>query len=67
VRNRDDVTVLPSQPWWSGLNPVQQQLLGGVHPDDGDHAWGHEPSTTPLYGALAEQGHLNRAYPPLIP
>ena len=37
-RGRD----LPRTSWWSGLNPVQQQLLGGVRSEDGDHQWGHD-------------------------
>ena len=57
---------LPSQPWWSGLNPVQQQLLGGIG-SDGDHPWGHDPETTPLYAGLNERGLLTPAHPPLRP
>jgi ectoine hydroxylase-related dioxygenase (phytanoyl-CoA dioxygenase family) len=67
VRIRDDVAALPREPWWAGLTGVQRQLLGSVRPDDGDHAWGHEPATTPLYVALAEQGLLDVRHPPLIP
>ncbi len=67
VRIRDEVADLPRTSWWSGLNRVQQQLLGGVRSEDGDHQWGHEPRTTPLYVALAEQGLLDPEHPPLIP
>ena len=63
---RDEVANLPTKLWWNRLNPVQQQLLGGVG-SDGDHAWGHEPETTPLYVALRERGLLDPDYPPLIP
>jgi phytanoyl-CoA dioxygenase PhyH len=64
---RDEVAELADQPWWQALNPVQQQLLGGVGRGDGDHAWGHDPETTPLYAALRERGLLDPAHPPLIP
>lgn len=68
IRIRDDVAALPQQPWWGGLNPVQRQLLGGTgDPADGDHAWGHEPQTTPLYLDLRDRGLLDPGYPPLIP
>ena len=33
----------------------------------GDHAWGHFPETTPLYGALKEKGLLDSGIPALIP
>jgi Phytanoyl-CoA dioxygenase (PhyH) len=33
----------------------------------GDHAWGHDPATTPLDGWLKERGFLNPANPPLRP
>lgn len=33
----------------------------------GDHAWGHDPATTPLYGWLRERGFLDPANPPLRP
>ena len=36
-------------------------------PGDGDHAWGHSPATTPLYGWLRERDLLDPAYPPLRP
>jgi ectoine hydroxylase len=74
---RDDVAGLSNRPWWSGLNPVQQQLLGGVgniggghghdNGTDGDHHWGHYPQTTPLYEALRDRGMLDPNHPPLIP
>ena len=54
----------------SGLNPVQRQLLGGLDGDlmrDGDHAWGHYPQRTPLYGWLKERDLLDPASPPLRP
>jgi hypothetical protein len=61
-----------NDPIWAGassgrLNPVQRQLLGGVEAGDGDHAWGHYPDRTPLYGWLNERGLLDQANPPLKP
>jgi ectoine hydroxylase len=53
--------------WSARLNPVQRQLLGGVEAGDGDHAWGHYPDRTPLYGWLNERGLLDPASPPLKP
>ena len=67
VAVRDDITSLLGEPWWYGLSPVQQQLLGGCGRGDGDHHWGHEPETTPLYVALRDRGLLDPRYPPLIP
>jgi len=49
------------------LSPVQRQLLGGSGDADGDHAWGHYPAQTPLYGWLAERNLLDAANPPLKP
>jgi hypothetical protein len=49
------------------LTPVRQQLLGGIEGDNGDHAWGHYPEATPLYGWLKERGLLDPANPPLKP
>ena len=48
------------------LTPVQRQLLGGTDPG-GDHAWGHCPQSTPLYGWLEERGLLDPGHPPLKP
>ncbi len=49
----------------SQLNPVQRQLLGGLQPGDGDHAWGHYPETTPLHGFLKDRDLFDPAGPPL--
>jgi ectoine hydroxylase len=49
------------------LSPVQRQLLGGLAGADGDHAWGHYPSATPLYGCLKRHDLLDAANPPLRP
>lgn len=49
------------------LSPVQRQLLGGYGDADGDHAWGHYPARTPLYGWLAERNLLDAGNPPLRP
>lgn len=67
VRIRDAVSGLPSRLWWDGLTPVQQQLLGHCGDGSGDHAWGHDPATTPLYGELARRGLLDGSCPALIP
>jgi ectoine hydroxylase-related dioxygenase (phytanoyl-CoA dioxygenase family) len=67
VTIRDDVAHLPDRLWWKELTPVQRQLLGHCGDGSGDHAWGHDPQTTPLYRELAERGLLDPAHPPLKP
>jgi ectoine hydroxylase-related dioxygenase (phytanoyl-CoA dioxygenase family) len=67
IAGRDEVADLPNRPGWHDLNPVQQQLLGHCGDGSGDHAWGHYPNTTPLYGELARQGLLDSSVPALIP
>ena len=62
---RDDVAELSTQPWFGELSPVQQQLLG--HGNTGDHGWGLDPGTTPLYADLRARGLLDAAFPPLRP
>jgi ectoine hydroxylase len=52
---------------WCGLTLVQRQPLGCVEAGHGDHAWGHYPADTPLYGWLKERGLLDPAHPPLKP
>jgi ectoine hydroxylase-related dioxygenase (phytanoyl-CoA dioxygenase family) len=64
---RDDVASMRTSDWFGRLTPVQQQLLGGAGHADGDHAWGHDPATSPLYGWLNERGLLDPANPPLRP
>jgi hypothetical protein len=64
---RDENDGIWATDWASQLSPVQRQLLGGLQPGDGDHAWGHFPATTPLYGWLRERDLLDPAYPPLRP
>jgi hypothetical protein len=64
---RDDIAAMRASDWFSRLTPVQQQLLGGAEDLGGDHAWGHDPATTPLYGWLKERGFLTPAHPPLKP
>jgi ectoine hydroxylase len=53
---RDDTARIRDSGWFSRLTPVQQQLLGGKEDSNGDHAWGHHPQTTPLYGWLRARG-----------
>jgi ectoine hydroxylase len=67
IAMRDENDAIWSSEWASELNPVQRQLLGGLPDRTGDHAWGHEPSTTPLYGWLRDNGHLDPENPPLRP
>ncbi len=64
IAGRDD---LPAYPEAAGFSPVQRQLLGLLGETEGDHAWGHYPERTPLYGALKEAGYLDPANPPLKP
>ena len=64
---RDDIAPMRASDWPGQLTPVQQQLLGGAEDPGGDHAWGHDPATTPLYGWLKERGLLDPANPPLRP
>jgi ectoine hydroxylase len=64
---RDEVTAAPQQDWWHDLTPVQQQLLGQCGDGSGDHAWGHDPLSVPLYRELAEQGLLDPDFAPLKP
>ena len=64
---RDDIAPMRASDWPGQLTPVQQQLLGGAEDPGGDHAWGHDPATTPLYDWLKERGSLDPANPPLRP
>lgn len=64
---RDENDGIWATDWAGQLSPVQRQLLGGLRPGDGDHAWGHSPATTPLYGWLKERDLLDPGYPPLRP
>jgi ectoine hydroxylase len=64
---RDDTASARGSDWFARLTPVQRQLLGGAENVSGDHAWGHYPATTPLYGWLKERGFLDPANPPLRP
>jgi hypothetical protein len=66
VTGRDEVADLPNRPEWVGFNDVQRQLLGGAGDGSGDHAWGHYPETTPLYGELKRHGLLDSSIPALI-
>ena len=64
---RDDIAPIRASDWPGRLTPVQQQLLGGTEDLGGEHAWGHYPEDTPLYGWLKERGLLDPANPPLKP
>jgi ectoine hydroxylase len=64
---RDDIASMRMSRWFGHLTPIRQQLLGGIDGEDGDHAWGHYPEATPLYGWLKERGLLDPADPPLKP
>jgi hypothetical protein len=64
---RDDITPIRASGWPARLTPVQRQLPGGAGDPGGDHAWGHHPAATPLYGWLKERGFLDPANPPLRP
>lgn len=67
IIGRDETAHLPTEPWWEHLSPVQQQLLGGAGDGSGDHAWGHDPRTTPVYRYLESEGMLDSSIPALIP
>ena len=67
VAIRDENDGIWSSGWASRLTPVQRQLLGGLAGADGDHAWGHYPSATPLYNCLKQRDLLDAANPPLRP
>jgi ectoine hydroxylase len=67
VAIRDENDGIWSSDWAGRLSPVQRQLLGGLAGADGDHAWGHYPSATPLYGCLKQRDLLDAASPPLRP
>jgi ectoine hydroxylase len=64
---RDEIAGLPERDWWAGLTPVQRQLLGHLPDATGDHLWGHEPRSVPLYNVLSERGLLSADHPPLAP
>lgn len=63
----DELAPIRASDWLGRLPAVQQQLLGGAEDLGGDHAWGHDPATTPLYGWLKHRGFLTPANPPLQP
>lgn len=67
VAARDENGGIWAAGWADRLSPVQRQLLGGLEDTDGDHAWGHYPSGTPLYGWLRERNLLDPSSPPLKP
>jgi ectoine hydroxylase len=51
---RDELAPFRASDWLGRLTPVQQQLPGVTEDPGGDHAWGHDPATTPLYGWLKD-------------
>ena len=64
---RDDISPIRAGDRLDRLTAVQRQLLGGAEDPGGDHAWGHDPATTPLYVWLKERGALDPANLPLRP
>ncbi len=64
---RDENEGIWTSDWADQLNPVQRQLLGGLKDTDGDHQWGHYPSSTPVYGWLKEHDLFDPSNPPLKP
>jgi ectoine hydroxylase len=56
-----------TQPPDASLSPVRRQLLDRLGEPAGDHSWGHDPHSTPLYDFLAEHGNLTADQPPLRP
>jgi phytanoyl-CoA dioxygenase PhyH len=64
---RDENDGIWSSDWADQLSPVQVQLLGGLKKANGDHAWGHYPESTPLYGWLKERDLFDQGNPPLKP
>jgi len=67
IAMRDENDTIWSTSLNTTLTPVQRQLLGGLGSDGGDHAWGHDPRTTPLNGWLKERGLLDPGNPALKP
>jgi ectoine hydroxylase-related dioxygenase (phytanoyl-CoA dioxygenase family) len=67
IAGRDDVAGLHRRPEWETFTAVQRQLLGGSGDGSGDHLWGHDPQTTPLYRELGRHGLLDSSIPALIP
>jgi len=72
VAIRDQVDELHASASIDAESPVRRQLLGvpglGLAGQaEGDHRWGHYPSTTPLYTVLSERGLLTASFPPLRP
>ena len=65
VAMRDENDGIWSSPLAESINPVQRQLLGGLPDKSGDHAWGHYPESTPLYGWLKERDLFDPSNPPL--
>ena len=65
VAMRDENDGIWSSDLAASINPVQRQLLGGLPDKSGDHAWGHYPESTPLYGWLKERDLFDPSNPPL--
>ena len=63
---RDDIAPIRASGWLARLPRAAATARRHSGPD-GDHAWGHDPATTPLYGWLKERGLLDPAHPPLRP
>lgn len=67
IASRDENDAIWATDRAARLSPVQRQLLGGLADAGGEHAWGHDPASTPLHGWLAERSLLDPANPPLKP
>lgn len=66
---RDDVADIEDEPWYAGLSPVQQQLMGAGD-GSGNHQWGMLPDDVPLYCDLRARGLLdpdNRLHRRFVP
>jgi ectoine hydroxylase len=69
IFSRDNLAGIREEPWYTGLSPVQQQMLGAGD-GSGDHQWGMLPDDVPLYCDLRDRGLLdpgNRLHRRFVP